>query len=164
MKNQTNWLQRAVRVLPVVLASGILFASCSKDDDDKEEVDNRPYTVTGNASGTQMVPAVEGEGTGTLNGTYSPATREFIYTSSWSNLSGAPTAASFYSGASGANGTAVGTPWDLGTEPGNSGSITDTLMLTQEQGTELLGGNWYYTFGTTDNPNGEVRGQLSATR
>lgn len=164
MKNQRNWLQRAASVLPVVLVSGILFSSCSKDDDDDKDVDNRPYAVTGSASGTQMVPAVTGDGTATFNGSYKPGTRELIYTSNWTNLTGAPTSASFYSGASGSNGTAIGAPWGLGTEITGTGSFTDTLTLTQEQGAELMGGNWYYTFGTAANTTGEVRGQLSATR
>lgn len=157
----------SLRFRPVLFASmllGLFFvSSCDKDDDD-DMVDNRPYTISGNASGSQMVPAVSGTGTGTITGTYNPEDRSFTYTSNWSGLTGAPMSAGFYNGASGASGTAVGTAWTIPAEATATGSLNGTMTLTPEQANQLTSGNWYYSYGTTANPGGEVRGQITATR
>ena len=68
-----------------------------------------------------------------------------------------------YYGASGVNGTIVGSPWTFESGLTGTGMRTDTTTLTSEQETQLTGGNWYYSLGTTANPAGEVRGQITAT-
>jgi hypothetical protein len=122
------------------------------------------YTLSGNASGTQMVPSVTGNGTGTITGTYNPATRELSYTSNWKGLSGAPTSAGFYYGASGAAGTSVTPAWQLGTGLTGTGTYKGTTTLTADQEKQLLNGEWYYSLGTAGNTGGELRGQISAKR
>lgn len=149
-------------VTALVMSSAILFASCDKDDDDNTPM--RTYNISGNASGSQMVPSVTGTGTGSISGTYNPNNHTLTYTSNWNGLTGAPTAGGLYSGASGTNGTAVGTGW---TFPGGStgtGSYNGTMTLTDAQANELTSGNWYYTYSTATNPTGEVRGQITATQ
>jgi hypothetical protein len=150
------------RALYVSLLLGVvLIMSCNKDDDNP---DNRPYTVTGDANGAQMVPAVSGTGTGTFNGTYDPASGTLTYTSNWNGLTGAPTSGGFYNGASGSAGTAAGSPWTIPANSTGTGTYSGTMQLTGEQASQMLGGNWYYSYGTGTNPGGEVRGQMSATR
>jgi hypothetical protein len=148
----------------VVLFGALAFSvsSCDKDDDDDDN--NRMYTISGNASGAQMVPSVSGTGSGTITGTYDPNTRIMTYTSAWTGLSGAPTSAGFYNGTTGVSGSAIGTPWALGTGLNGTGSFSGSMTLTSEQADQLTAGNWYYSYGTATNSSGEVRGQISATR
>ncbi len=149
-------------LLAIVLVSSFVLVSCSKDDENV--VDNRPYTLSGTANSAQAVPVASGTGTGTISGSFDPATNQLSYTTNWTGLSGAPTTGGFYTGASGVAGTAVGTPWTFDATATATGSNTGTMTLTSEQAAQLLSGNWYYTYGTTANPSGEIRGQITATR
>ncbi|MES1225162.1 MAG: CHRD domain-containing protein, partial [Bacteroidota bacterium] len=83
-------------------------------------------------------------------------------TSNWTNLSGGPVSAGFYTGEIGASGVAVGNPWSL--SGGSTGTITGNVTLTQNEETQLLSGKVYYTYATVNHPSGEVRGQISVTR
>ena len=148
-------------ITAMVMASAVLFTSCDKDDDDTPM---RTYAISGNASGSQVVPAVAGTGTGTIVGTYNPNNHMLTYTTTWTGLTGAPTAGSFYSGASGANGTAVGTGWTFDPASTGTGTMAGTMTLTDAQAAELTAGGWYYTYSTAANPTGEVRGQIVATQ
>jgi hypothetical protein len=147
----------------IALASVFAFSSCDKDDDDNNN-NTGSYTISGNASGSQMVPSVTGNGTGTISGTYNPNTGVMSYTSNWNNLSGAPLSAGFYNGATGVSGTAVGSPWTLGTNTTGTGSVSGTMTLTSDQASQLTNGGWYYSYGTAANPTGEIRGQMTAVR
>ncbi|ANE53529.1 hypothetical protein SY85_15650 [Flavisolibacter tropicus] len=122
------------------------------------------YTISGNAAGSQMVPAVTGTGSGTITGTYNTGTNQLSYTSTWTGLTGGPTKAGFYMGASGQSGTMVGSAWTLGTNTTAAGTYTGNMILTDAQEADLLAGRWYYTLGTATNANGEVRGQIMAKR
>lgn len=145
----------------LLIGAIVLFAACKKDDNNTNNGKN--YTVSGSASGANMVPSVSGTGTGTISGTYNSGTKVLNYNTSWNGLTGAPVSGGFYTGASGANGTAVGGAWAFPGTPTATGNISGTMTLTTEQETQLLAGNWYYTLGTTANAGGEVRGQISTT-
>ena len=161
-KGLKNWTRVCI-VAGFAAGSALLLSSCDKDKNDNNN--NVPtYTVSGNASGSQEVPAVTGTGTGTFSGKYDPSTGRLMYTSTYTGLSGAPTSAAFYTGASGVSGTMTGNAWNLGTGLSATGSVTDTITLTQDQASQLLSGNLYYSYATTMNPGGEIRGQLSTTR
>lgn len=142
----------------------MIMTSCDNDDDNNNQVNNKPYNISGNASGSQVVPSVEGTGSGTITGTYDPSTRQLQYTSNWSGLTGAPMSGGFYSGASGSAGTAVGSPWTFASGSTGTGSNSGTVTLTEEQAQQLTSGSMYYSYGTSANPNGEVRGQITAGR
>ena len=149
-------------ITAMILSSAILVASC--DDDDDDDMPTRPYTISGNANGGQVVPAVTGTGTGTITGTYNPNNGTLIYTTNWNGLTGAPTGGGFYIGGTGTNGAAIGTPWTFEPTATGTGSFIDTMSLTNDQATQLKNGNWYYIYNTTTNPAGEVRGQITATQ
>jgi len=142
--------------------SAVSFTSCDDDDDDMD--DNRIYTISGNSTSAQMVPAGTATGTGTITGSFNPANNQLTYTSTWNGLTGVPTSGGFYTGASGTNGTAVGTAWTFPAGSTATGSTTGTMTLTGAQADQLINGNWYYTYGTAANTSGEIRGQISATR
>jgi hypothetical protein len=162
MKSRLIYFSR-LTALCLSLTMLIAVVGCDDDDDDRS-ANTQPYSISGSANGSQVVPAVSGTGTGTITGSYDPKTRELTYTSNWSGLSGAPTSGGFYTGASGTTGTAIGTPWTFEAGATGTGSNTGTMTLTSEQANQLINGNWYYTYGTTMNPNGEVRGQITAAR
>jgi hypothetical protein len=164
MKKNESLLRRVFLMSSLVVATSFGLMSCDKDDDDDTNTNNANYTISGNANGSQMVPSVTGNGTGSISGTYNPTTGVLTYTTNWSNLSGAPTSGGFYSGASGTAGTAVGTPWTMGTGLTGTGTYSGTMNLTAAQGTQLTSGNWYYTLGTANRSGGEIRGQITATR
>lgn len=146
-----------------MVMSAAVLTSCDKSADDKTDNTKTTYTLSGNASGSQMVPAVSGNGTATMAGTYNATTGVMNYTVTWTGLSSAPTMGAFYTGASGSTGTAVGSNWTLGSNLGTSGTYTGSMTLTADQATQLKAGNWYYVLGTSTNSTGEVRGQVTAT-
>jgi len=154
-------LKKMVMVASLVAGSAFMFSSCEKSKDSDNNA--KMYNVSGNASGSQMVPTVAGSGSATLTGTYNSNTRVLTYTSNWTNLTGAPTSASFYSGASGTVGVAVGSNWSLGTGLSGSGTVSSSTTLTADQAADLLAGKLYYTYNTVANSSGEVRGQVTAT-
>lgn len=135
------------------------FSSCLKDKDKG----SKNYTITGNAGGSQAVPASISGGTGTITGTYNATTRVLTFTSTWSGLGAIPTSAGFYSGPVGTAGVATGASWVLSSGAGNSGSYTGTVTLTNIEGVELVAGGLYYAYVTPTYPGGEIRGQITAT-
>ncbi|TMI62711.1 MAG: CHRD domain-containing protein [Bacteroidetes bacterium] len=153
-------LRSIMWAIPFLIGS-VALTSCDNDDDDLN--DNRTYVISGNASGSQVVPAVSGSGQGTVTGTYNSKTNTMNYTSTWTNLSGAPTSAGFYAGNAGASGTLVGNTWTLGSGLTATGTTTGTIVLTDAQETQLLNNGWYYSYGTATNTGGEVRGQITTT-
>jgi hypothetical protein len=161
MTTNKNRRWSVLAVVFTVAALSMLTIRC-KDDDEPATQAN--YTISGNASGSQVVPAVSGTGAGTITGTYNPNTRVLNYTNTWTGLTGAPTGGGFYNGASGASGTAVGTPWTYDQTATGSGTYTGSMTLTPAQADQLTSGNWYYGYNTATNANGEIRGQITATR
>ena len=158
---------KAMNLKSILLAGTLVFGSlaftaCNKDDDDINNGD-KMYTVSGTSNGSQVVPSVTGTGSGTIAGTYNANTNVLTYTSTWTGLTGAPTSAAFYTGASGTAGTMVGSAWSLGSGLTGTGTFTGTTTLTDAQETALLSGGMYYSYSTTTNPNGEIRGQITTT-
>jgi len=146
----------------LVILGALAFTACDKKNEDKNS-SKTMYTIGGNASTSQVVPSVSGTGTAAISGTYNSGNGQMITTTTWTNLSGAPISGGFYMGAAGTNGSLVGDLWSLGTGLATSGTFSDTTTLTSDQATALKGGNMYYSLATGTNPNGEVRGQLTAT-
>jgi hypothetical protein len=158
---KTKKLKNLILAIPVAVIGMAVFPGCNKDDDD---VDNKTmYTVSGTSNGTQVVPSVTATGTGNITGTYDANTNMLTYTSTWAGLSGAPTSAAFYSGASGTNGTLIGNNWTLGSGLTGTGTFSSTMTLSDAQETQLINNGWYYSYGTATNPNGEIRGQITTT-
>ncbi len=143
----------------MVVATISVMTSCTKTD----VAAGITFSVSGNASGSQAVPSNRSSGNGTFSGTYNQSTRVLAYTSAWTNLSGAPVAAGFYSGTVGQVGASIAS-WALGAGLAISGSFSGSTTLSKDQETQLLAGNVYYLLTTTANATGEVRGQLSVSR
>jgi len=155
-----NWLSPAKAImLGTAFAGALLLTSCDKENDTPV---NNKYTISGSASSGQVVPAFTGTGTGTITGTYDKQTNVLNYNVGWTGLTDTASTVALYSGASGAIGTSVQN-LTVSTQ-GTAGTSTGTLTITEEQETDLLGGNWYYSVGTLANVGGEIRGQITATK
>lgn len=142
-----------------VLATGFYVASCDKDDD----IDNiNSFSLSGNASGSQVVPPVTTNGTATLSGSYNPDNNMLNYTINWSNLSGPATMMHFHGPA--ATGVSAGAIVGLNiTANGVSGTASGNLILSDTTENHLLTGKIYYNIHTALYPDGEIRGQVTAT-
>ena len=149
--------------LASVAIATVTFVGCSKDDDDDNDRPATVYNISGNASGSQVVPSVTGSGTATINGTYNDSSNLMVYTVNWVSLTVPPTSAAFYTGASGQNGSIVGSAWALGSTPAINGTVSSQITLTEDQETKLKSGNWYYVMSTTTHASGEIRGQIAAS-
>jgi len=155
-----NWFSPAkALMLGSAFAGTLLFASCDKNDDNPS---NGMYTISGNGSGSQVVPAFTGTGTGTISGTYNKDSNLFSYNVGWTGITDTASTVGFYTGDSGTEGNFV---QNVGvTTQGTTGSSAGILTLTDTQETDLLNGKWYYTIATTANTVGEVRGQITAAQ
>lgn len=150
-------------VLLVTLFTGAL-TSCKDDGADNSPLNNTPYTISGNGNASQVVPSAGATGTGTISGTFTPSSRQLVYTANWNGLTDVPNVGGFYNASAGTNGLAVSTPWTFSGGSAELGSTTGTVTLTESQAQDLINGNWYYTYGTASYPGGEVRGQITASR
>jgi hypothetical protein len=157
-------VQGILKMLSLLIVVALLGMACSKSNgyNNSTPSNSGNYTISGSASGSNMVPPVSGNGSATISGTYNANTHMLNYTANWSGLSGAPTNGGFFYAAMGSNGSAIGTPWTFDSTAIAKSMVSGQMTLTAEQAQWLTSGNWYYTIGTAANPGGEVRSQISA--
>lgn len=143
----------------------LALISCDKDDDDDDDNNNNnTYQLSGNASGAQEVPAVTTTASGSIEGSYDADDNTLSYTIDWNGLSAAPAATHFHGPAAVGVGAGVALPITLPAGAGTTGSVNATATLTETQEADLLAGRWYYNIHTPNYPDGEIRGQVAATR
>lgn len=153
-------LLRVFSLSAIIAATSLVLVACEKDDD---VLDNeRTYAVSGNASGSQEVPAVTTTATGTLNGTYNSKTNTLDYTINWTGLSNVVTGIHFHGPAMVGAEAGVIHGLTISTN-GVSGTSTGSLAIADSTESHLLGGKIYYNIHTALNPDGEIRGQVTAT-
>jgi predicted secreted protein with PEFG-CTERM motif len=117
------------------------------------------FECTTSLDGSQEVPAVETDGTGTATLTFDSETRELGWEIEFSDLSGNATAAHFHGAA--ASGSNAGVQVDIGDISGLDSPMNGTAVLSAVQATALLDGEIYINIHTEENPDGEIRGQVS---
>lgn len=147
-------------LVAVFMSSLILLtvSSCSKDKDTSPV--KTTFTVSGNATGAQEVPAVSTTATGTITGTYDSTTNKLNYTITWANLSGAPNLMHFHGAA--LPGVAAGVQIGInGFQTSATGTVSGIADLNQTQEADLFAGKWYYNIHTAAHTGGEIRGQIS---
>lgn len=116
-------------------------------------------SCTATLEGSQEVPPVDTDATGSASVDFDPATNELSWMIEFSGLSGAATAAHFHGpAASGAN---AGVQVNIGETSGLVSPMEGSAELTSEQASMLLDGELYINIHTAANPNGEIRGQVS---
>lgn len=141
----------------VALVGLVGFTSCDKDDDDN--MNNDTYSVSGNASGDQEVPAVTTSSTGTISGTYNKETNTLDYTINWANLSGDAVMAHIHGPAAMGVNADVLFPLTIVTN-GMNGMAKASIQVADSVETALLNGQLYYNIHTASHPDGEIRGQI----
>jgi len=153
-----RFFRTTMALMAVSVAS--IVTSCDKDEDDVD--DDQTYTISGNASGNQEVPAVATSATGTLTGSYNARTNMLNYNISWAGLSGNVVAAHFHGPA--LLGVSANPIHDISiTTNGAGGTAIGSLTLHDSTEAHLLAGRVYYNLHTTLRPGGEIRGQVTAT-
>jgi hypothetical protein len=104
--------------------------------------------------GSAEVPPSDSSGTGKADVTFDTDSKKLSWETTYSGLSGEPTAAHFHGPA----------------EPGkNAGPVVDisgnvkqgSADLTAEQAADLQAGKWYLNIHTEKYPDGEIRGQVA---
>ena len=158
-------VQAILKMLSLSIFVMVMIIACTKSNgynNNSSPSTTNNYTISGTASGTNMVPAVSGNGSATISGTYNATTRVLNYTLNWSGLSGPPTNGGIFYAAAGQNGAEIGTPFTFDSTAIAMSTKTGQMTLSTQESQYLTSGNLYYTIGTATNTNGEVRGQISA--
>jgi hypothetical protein len=95
-------------------------------------------------SGANEVPAVEGDGKGTLTATYDTDTKTLTYKAEYTGMSGPVTAA----------------PVLINVSGGLASPMQGSAVLTDAQAADLVGGRLYFNVHTAKLRPGEIRGQV----
>jgi CHRD domain len=103
------------------------------------------------------VPPRVSQGHGMLQATFDTATKALQWTVTYEKLSGPATAAHFHGPAPVGQNAGVVVPIDKKSLPS---PIRGSATLTEQQVTDLMGGQWYFNVHTAQNPMGEIRGQV----
>lgn len=157
MKTKTYTKQA---VLALGLVTSLFIASCSKNDNDDDNLPEHTHLVSGSASGSQEVPAVTSSGTGSLSGTYDANTNKLTYNITWTGLSGVATAAHLHGPAEPGVNAGVLLPLTITANAAMNGAASGSAVISDEAETALLNGNVYYNIHTVQNVDGEIRGQV----
>src|ERR1700758_4883319 len=103
------------------------------------------------------VPPRVSHGHGMLNATFDTSTQSLQWTVTYEGLSGPATAAHFHGPAPVGQNAGVVIPIDKKALPN---PIKGSATLTEQQVTDLMAGQWYFNIHTSQNPTGEIRGQV----
>ncbi|BFG72330.1 CHRD domain-containing protein [Paraburkholderia terrae] len=103
------------------------------------------------------VPPRVSHGHGALNATFDTSTKTLQWTATYESLSGPVTMAHFHGPAPVGQNAKVQVPID---KNALSSPIKGSATLTEQQVTDLMGGQWYFNVHTAQNPTGEIRGQV----
>ena len=161
MKTIINYRKNFFTLLAMSLITCSLLVACDKDDDDIDNND-QVYALSGNASGSNEIPTNTTTGSGTLTGTYNANTNSLTYTINWTGLTGNITMAHFHGPATSTETASPMLDITIGTN-GTSGTTSSTVTVTDAFETALLAGKIYYNLHTALYPNGEIRGQVTAS-
>ena len=133
-----------VAVTLCVLASGTAFADTVALKADLEPSSEVPPRVS--------------HGHGALNATLDTSTHQLQWTITYEGLSGPATAAHFHGPAPVGQNAKVQVPIP---KSSLASPIKGKATLTEQQATDLTGGQWYFNIHTAQNPSGEIRGQIT---
>ena len=137
-------------IVGVALAAGLILGGVAYAENMTMEVE---------LTGSQEVPPVETSANGKIEVTFDSDTRMLSWELDYSGLSGAATAAHFHGPADpGENAPPVIALEEFG--DGSKGSVE----LPEEHSEQLVAGKLYFNIHTEQNPNGELRGQITAAQ
>lgn len=156
---KTNRFFQVLLSSTFVLAMLLTQSSCNNDD---EDIVDTQYTISGNATGSQEVPANASAATGTLSGSYNSSNNTLTYTINWTGMSGNLTAAHFH-GPALAGATASPIHDITIATNGVSGNASSSIIIHDTTEAHLLAGKIYYNLHTGTYPGGEIRSQVVVT-
>lgn len=130
----------------------MLVASCKKDDADVTPSNEVKFGAT--LKGSEEVPAVTTDATGTFNATYNKDTKILTYTVTYTGIT--PTAWHIHKAAVGVAGPVIFNFGQTFTSP----FTASTVALTTDQEADLMNGNYYANIHSSKSPSGEIRGQV----
>ncbi len=164
--------QANIRWLVIIMAllAGLVFINCSDDDDPVvvQQPGGQTTQLDADLTGAQEVPSVTTTATGTGDLTISADETSISFTLTVANIQNI-TAAHIHVGATGVNGPVI---FNLSTTTFTSpltGTLTAADLVVQSAQNintfadailALRNGNTYINVHTTQNPNGEIRGQI----
>ncbi len=119
-----------------------------------------PTNVSANLAATAETPPNSSKGTGTLTGTYDPATKTLTYSVSYADLTGPASAAHFHAPAPAGKAAGIEIPISGSLASPIKGQVT----LTDAQAANLADGMTYFNIHTAANKAGEIRGQVSIAK
>ena len=105
------------------------------------------------------VPVNTSTGTGSVAATFDTASKKLNWTVTFSGLTGAATAAHFHGPAAAGTNAGVAVP-----VPGTASPLAGSATLTDAQAADLKAGKWYVNVHTAANKDGEIRGQVLASK
>lgn len=148
-----------------LLAAGVLsvaLMACEKDVSNNGNGDE-VYATTAQANGQQTTPPSGSSATATLVGEFNARTNNWEYRINWTGMTSAVTAVQVHGPAD------IGTSGQMQlalaiTVPGVTGSAQGNVMISEDLQAHLLANKLYFTLLTATHVNGEVRGQIIATR
>jgi hypothetical protein len=141
------------RVMAIALV--IAFTSCTKDNEPADQI----YDIRGTA--TAVNAQTSDAAYGNITGGYSATYKKIAFNINWYNLGSKATGSSlrFDNGQS----NEVVKTFTV-TEGTTTGLTAGEMLLTNEQATKLLNGEWEYTVNTIDHPEGELVGKMNVLR
>jgi hypothetical protein len=138
----------AIRKLKLAAMLFVLASSAALADTVALKADLEP---------SSEVPPRVSHGHGALNATFDTATSSLQWTITYEGLSGPATAAHFHGPAPVGQNAGIVIPID---RKALANPIKGSATLTEQQVTDLMAGQWYFNIHTSQNPMGEVRGQV----
>jgi CHRD domain len=132
----------------LVLLGGVALASATT------------INLTASLTASAEVPPTSSAGTGSLTGTFDPASKKLTWTLTYSGLTGPATMAHFHGPAP----TGTAAPVEVPLTGSLASPIHGAATLTDLQAKELLDGKMYVNVHTVANKPGEIRGQVISSR
>jgi len=110
-----------------------------------------------NLQPSSEVPPRVSKGHGMLDAQFDTDTKLLTWTATYADLSGPVTMAHFHGPAPVGQNAKVQVPVD---KHALASPMKGQATLTEQQVTDLMGGQWYFNIHTQENPTGELRGQV----
>lgn len=159
MKNK-KFNINGILVYCLMALTGFAFA-CDKNDDE-ELLDNEITFNNIELLGSNEIPAVTTNGSGTLSATYNRSTKILSYTFNWTlgNTDDNTVGIHFHGPALVTENAPIVIPVE-NFPNSHTGSVSgETRALTDAEEAQLLDGRWYLNIHSDTYPDGELRGNL----
>lgn len=138
----------ALRPLQFALALCVLASSAAFAD---------TVALKANLQPSSEVPPRVSHGHGTLDATFDTSSKSLQWTVTYADLSSPVTAAHFHGPAPVGQNAKIQVPIEKADLPS---PIKGSATLDDKQAADLMAGQWYFNIHTTQNPSGEIRGQV----